>query len=267
VQGVNGDLFLSTESNIGGDPAMVLKNGSGNLGIGTADPFSQLEIVGNAPFITLRDLGGDPVEGGHGRCFIQGINGNMVLKPSSGDAHAMVLKSGAGVGIGTSLPLAMLHVVGRVAPAFRVDGPGTCAEFRHNVAAQSFIQVSDRNAKANFSNVNTRQILEKLTGLPIQKWNYRTDPTSIHHIGPTAQDFQAAFELNGDDDVHISSVDAQGVALAAIQGLNEKLNAENEQLRTSLVSLEARLAAIESNLRTAVINAVDNRNGPPRTVI
>src|SRR5947208_3287473 len=83
-----------------GKVAMVLKTGSGNLGIGTADPFSQLEIAGNAPFITLRDsVGADPV-GGHGRCFIQGIHGNMVLKPSSGDAHAVVLRSGGGVGIG-----------------------------------------------------------------------------------------------------------------------------------------------------------------------
>jgi hypothetical protein len=34
-----------------------------------------------------------------------------------------------------------------------------------------------------------------------------------------------------------SSVDAQGIALAAIQGLNEKLNAENAILRANLASL------------------------------
>jgi len=31
-------------------------------------------------------------------------------------------------------------------------------------------------------------------------------------FGPTSQDFQVAFELNGDDEIHISSVDAQGIA-------------------------------------------------------
>jgi hypothetical protein len=41
-------------------------------------------------------------------------------------------------------------------------------------------------------------------------------------------------------------IDAQGVALAAIQGLNEKLNVENTQLRANLTNLEARLAALES---------------------
>lgn len=71
----------------------------------------------------------------------------------------------------------------------------------------------------------------------------------MRHIGPTAQDFHAVFEVNGDDNIHISSVDAQGVALAAIQGLNEKnekLKAENAQLHTNLVNLEARLSALES---------------------
>ncbi len=106
---------------------------------------------------------------------------------------------------------------------------------------------SDRDAKANFSNVDTREILEKLADMPIQDWNYKTDPASVHHIGPTAQDFKAAFGMNGDDDVHISSIDAQGVALAAIQGLNEKLKAENADLRANFAGLEARLVTLESN--------------------
>lgn len=104
----------------------------------------------------------------------------------------------------------------------------------------------DRNTKANLTEVDARQVLEKLAGMPIQNWNYKTDPTGVRHIGPTSQDFQAAFGLNGDDDIHISAVDAQGIALAAIQGLNEKLQAENAELRTNLASLEARLAALES---------------------
>ena len=104
----------------------------------------------------------------------------------------------------------------------------------------------DRNAKTNPTSVDARQILEKLAHLPIQNWNYRTDPASVRHIGPTSQDFQATFGLNGDDNVHISAVDAQGIALAAIKGLNEKLQAENNQLRTNLASLEVRLTALES---------------------
>ena len=61
------------------------------------------------------------------------------------------------------------------------------------------------------------------------------------HIGPMAQDFHAAFQLDGADDKHISVVDEGGVALAAIQGLNQKLEeqrAENADLKARLEKLE-----------------------------
>ena len=52
------------------------------------------------------------------------------------------------------------------------------------------------------------------------------------HIGPTAQDFSRAFGL-GEDNRHITTVDADGVALAAIQGLyrqNQRLDRDNHAL-------------------------------------
>ena len=55
-------------------------------------------------------------------------------------------------------------------------------------------------------------------------WSYRASP-EVRHVGPTAQDFRAAFGL-GNDDKSIATVDADGVALAAIQGLNAKLEAK-----------------------------------------
>ncbi|MGM2859636.1 tail fiber domain-containing protein [Bacillus cereus group sp. Bce021] len=106
--------------------------------------------------------------------------------------------------------------------------------------------ISDRNAKENFSDVNTLEVLDNLASMPIQYWNYKEDSSSVRHIGPTAQDFHTAFGLNGDDDIHISTIDLQGVALAAIQGLNEKLKAENAELHMNLAKLEARISALES---------------------
>ncbi|ASJ54431.1 hypothetical protein BP422_13215 [Brevibacillus formosus] len=108
---------------------------------------------------------------------------------------------------------------------------------------------SDKNAKENFSKVNTLEILDNLASMPIQYWNYKEESSSERHIGPTAQDFHAAFGLDGDDDKYISCIDLQGVALAAIQGLNEKnerLKAESAQLHANLANLEARLSALES---------------------
>jgi hypothetical protein len=91
---------------------------------------------------------------------------------------------------------------------------------------------SDRHAKANFSVVNPRAILDKLAALPIQTWNYKSEDTAVRHIGPVAQDFRAAFDL-GVDDKHISTVDADGVTMAAIQGLYQMMQEkakQNEQL-------------------------------------
>ncbi|MDN9012177.1 tail fiber domain-containing protein [Brevibacillus laterosporus] len=115
-----------------------------------------------------------------------------------------------------------------------------------DVRARQFVPTSDKNTKENFSSVNTLEILDNLASMPIQSWNYKEDSSSKRHIGPTAQDFHAAFGLNGDDNRLISSIDLQGVALAAIQGLNEKLKAENAQLHASLANLEARLSVLES---------------------
>ena len=79
------------------------------------------------------------------------------------------------------------------------------------------------------------------------EWNYKTDK-HVEHVGPMAQDFHAAFGLNGADDKHISVVDEGGVALAAIQGLNQKLEeqqAENAQLKEELTELKAEVKSLE----------------------
>ncbi|PGL92409.1 hypothetical protein CN943_21915 [Bacillus thuringiensis] len=115
-----------------------------------------------------------------------------------------------------------------------------------NVYSRGVLLTCDKNVKENFSNVNTLQILDKLTSMPIQSWNYKEDTSDERHIGPTAQDFHATFGLNGEDDMHVSSIDLQGIALAAIQGLNEKLMAENAQLHASLANMESRLSTLES---------------------
>jgi hypothetical protein len=112
----------------------------------------------------------------------------------------------------------------------------------------SWSTLSDRNAKANFRNVSGERVLERLDGLQIQNWNYRTQSTSIRHIGPTAQDFSEAFGV-GEDDRHISSVDADGVALAAIQGLYRVVKSKDEEIQVykkRVLSLEQRLNRLEA---------------------
>ncbi len=142
---------------------------------------------------------------------------------------------------------------------FRVDTNGTVhlfdASLRDNIRldnsngviyAKGFNNVSDRNAKTNFKSINPQNVLERVSKLPLSRWNYKTDPSSVQHIGPMAQDFAAAFGLNGLDNTHINTLDAQGIALVAIQGLNAKLEAENTALKTRLDALEARLNTLEA---------------------
>ncbi len=118
----------------------------------------------------------------------------------------------------------------------------------------SFYNNSDRNAKQEFTPVSSTQILAKVTQLPVSEWSYKSDPTT-RHVGPMAQDFHSAFNL-GKDDTHIAPMDEGGVALAAIQALNQKLNekdAEIQKLKDKAArvdSLEKRLADLERVVRS-----------------
>jgi len=112
----------------------------------------------------------------------------------------------------------------------------------------SWTSMSDHNAKENFRAADARAILEKVLALPVQTWNYKSQDANIRHIGPMAQDFKAAFQV-GESDTGIATVDADGVALAAIQGLNKKLEdtrAENAELRKRLTELEQAVRKLSS---------------------
>ena len=98
-----------------------------------------------------------------------------------------------------------------------------------NVFANTFKPGSDRNSKQDFGAVDCREILARVASISVQTWKYKKDPT-IRHIGAMAQDFYAAFNI-GTDDKHIATVDADGVALAAIQGLNQKLDEKDMEIQ------------------------------------
>jgi len=99
---------------------------------------------------------------------------------------------------------------------------------------------SDRNIKDNFAEVDPSDILARLSAIPIETWNYKSQDPSVRHIGPMAQDFYAAFGV-GEDDRHINTVDASGVALAAIQRLYQMVQEKDVQI----AELEARLEVLE----------------------
>jgi len=110
----------------------------------------------------------------------------------------------------------------------------------------TWVNGSDRNSKEDFAAVNPREVLAKVSALPITEWKYKAEADGGKHLGPMAQDFHAAFGLNGADDKHIATVDESGVALAAIQGLNQKLEEKDAEIQ----DLKARLEKLE-NLMSA----------------
>ena len=146
------------------------------------------------------------------------------------------------------------------------NGTGPIAEFGNGIGfvasvendgtikSKGVVLTSDRNAKENFTALDAKAVLEKVVGLPLSKWNYKDDSAEIKHIGPVAQDFHEAFGLNGPDDKHISIVDEGGVALAAIQGLNQKLRDELMRRDAENAELKQRLEALEKAIRNSKVN-------------
>jgi hypothetical protein len=106
--------------------------------------------------------------------------------------------------------------------------------------------ISDRNAKENFTEVKATDVLDKVAALPISTWNLKDGDTKVRHMGPMAQDLHAAFGL-GDSDKSINSVDADGISLAAIQGLNQRVQEQAAQIKTLKSELETLKAMIAQN--------------------
>jgi hypothetical protein len=101
------------------------------------------------------------------------------------------------------------------------------------------MNASSRSLKAGFAPISPVQILEKVAALPIARWHYKAQP-DVRHIGPVSEDFHRAFTV-GDNSTSIGTVDADGVALAAIQGLYR----QNQALRAQLRAQNARLSKLE----------------------
>ncbi len=124
--------------------------------------------------------------------------------------------------------------------------------------ATAFNLTSDRNKKENFAPVDAKDVLSRVANLPITRWNFKSEGDGVQHIGPVAQDWNAAFGL-GAGELSISVADSASVALVAIQALNqiveqnqqtlsakekelETLKDQNQRLLERLEAIEAKIA-------------------------
>jgi hypothetical protein len=114
----------------------------------------------------------------------------------------------------------------------------------------SWSVISDRAVKRDFQPVNEAEVLEKLARVPVQQWRYNWENESATpHIVPVAQEFKAAF-YPGRDDKCITTLEFDGVALAAIQGLNRKLEERSQESGARIQKLEAENAQLKDRLAT-----------------
>ena len=235
--------FASTAAN------QFLIRASGGVGIGTTSPQASLHVNGSlvlqglttpsaAAATNLLNIGSGAsadgfrngisfFESGNGTALSLGYDGtgsssfNALRIYHSTGKSLFTFQANGFMGVGTNTPQQALHVIGNILASGTITGS------------------SDRNVKESFAPVNPRDVLEKVSSLPISEWSYKAD-SGVRHLGPMAQDFYSAFSV-GMDDKHISMVDADGVALAAIQGLNQKV----EQKETEITELKHRLEKLE----------------------
>ena len=214
---------------------------AGNVGIGTVNPPQRLLQVGDSSVPGSQGMirlgSKTPNGGGEERSWDIGVpqtgnNGSgmgysfVIVDATRGTNAQFLVQYGTGnVGIGTNNPTHLLQVANAYC-----DG-------------NTWSPASDRNLKSGFAPLDARAVLAKVAALPITRWHYNNDETTPH-VGPMAQDFYSAFGV-GADDRHISDVDEGGVALAAIQGLNQKLNEKDAEIQTLKQSVAELKAMVE----------------------
>lgn len=213
----------------------------GDLGIGAETPLAALHVAdvgkwgwgvanGWGDFTLSNGIVGFSIGvategGGTGdvRLWTTGGTERLILGNPT-DGNIMSINDG-GVAIGMLNPQHPLHMAGGA----YCDGA-------------SWVNASSRELKEDFRAADARQILEGVASLEIARWSYKAE-ANVPHLGPVAEDFSAAFDV-GRSDGSISTIDADGVALAAIQGLYQLVREKNDEI----TDLKQRLAELEKSM-------------------
>jgi hypothetical protein len=211
VGGGHGNTASGARATVGGG---VLNTASGDSA--TVPGGQSNTAAGNFSFAA-----GLRAKANHQGAFVWGDS--QFADVASTGANQFIVRASGGIWLGTTTSPSI--------PAGQFLSTSTGA---HLTTGGVWTNASSRSIKAGFSPVDPGEVLDQVASLPITTWHYQAEPGVIH-IGPVSEDFHAAFGVGGDDRT-IGTVDADGVALAAIQGLNQKLEAEVASLRQELSS-------------------------------
>ena len=243
----------------------------GGVGINKNNPAAALDVGGTVAALTF-----------YGNSIGLGVSPSYSVDVSAGQAVGRFTTTGSGNGSvielkNTTASSAMLGAInfnnaanaypGQIAyttansMTFRAGGSQAMVLNTSGLTVNgTFVSASDRNLKENFQSVSAKEVLAKVAALPVTRWNYKQDKQS-EHIGPMAQDFYAAFNV-GPDDRHITTIDEGGVALVAIQGLNQKLQDEAQAKDAEITELKKQNDALAGRLN--VLEALANQLANPK---
>jgi hypothetical protein len=215
---------------------------SGDVGIGTSTPTASLEVSRSNGTATIKvDENSSTVV--KRQMFILENNGGVSFRfiDRSADRQWTFATT-------DNPPVGEFVLNDPISPGreFFLDAGGN-GIFEGSVSATAFNTISDRNLKEKVELLDGQEVLRKVMELPISRWSFKDDSKKLRHIGPMAQDFHALFEV-GSDNRHISVTDASGIALAAIQGLGERMKAEDTQIQEKLKVKDAQIEELQREL-------------------
>ncbi len=282
----NGNGCLGSEAFIGGGRSNSTYGELASVCGGFQNSASDLGFVGGGSGNSSYGInsgvgGGDSNFAGKGCSFVGGGRNNRI--PQAGDGDYSAILGGDSNTVTGNHTMAMGTRINATANNSFVfsDGSGAIfspgvsntfnakasggVRFYSNTAAtigaqlqtgqSAWTAICDSTKKDRFGRVNTQEILEKVSKLGIETWSYKDDPTHTTHIGPMAQDFYAQFRV-GESDTTISTLDPDGVALAAIQELAK----ENIEKDKKIADLEARMKLMEAAiLQFGTLNKSDKQ--------
>lgn len=214
VRDVTGGSRLPFRIRPGAPTSSIDINASGNVGIGTASPTAALDVVRSS-----------------------GAVATMARFSNNSGVQTLFDRTDVGANdwqMSNFNVTFQISVPGSATPQVSINANGNMT-----IGGTQYLTGSSRSIKENFAQVDGRDILRRLTAMPLTSWNAIGDPAQ-RHIGPIAEDWWATFGL-GPDDKHVGMTDLGGVALAAIKGLSEEVEARDERLQAQ----DERLRALE----------------------
>jgi len=208
--------------------ALVVRDG--RVGVGTTSPDTKLEVEDSSePTLRLTDTGGESWD-------IQVTTGGNLAYEATGTTTNFLLNNNGRMTVNSDTAGAL---------TFDLKNDGDLI-ITGDLTANGTNYPSSRTLKEGFSAVDNREVLQRLSRVPVSVWTYKSDTDKQPHIGPVTEDFSAAFDFLQVDG-KLNTIDLHGVAMAAIQGLNEVVSEKDARI----LELEQRLAAIEAQLSEA----------------